>query len=114
MTRNDASKAPPGAIDAETGADRTQGIPAIGTLILGAKYRIDRVLGVGGMGVVMAATHLALDQPVAFKFLRRRLVDTEKDAVDRFLREARAAVNVRSEHVVRVIDVGVWKAERPT
>ena len=116
MTRNDASKAPPvavGATDAVESADRTQGIPGIGTLILGAKYRIDRVLGVGGMGVVMAATHLALDQTVAFKFLRRRLVDTEKDAVDRFLREARAAVNVRSEHVVRVIDVGVLENGTP-
>src|SRR5262245_9093741 len=104
MPSNDAPKAQPAERGADPAKDRVDGIPAIGALILGAKYRIDRILGVGGMGVVMAATHLALDQTVAFKFLRRRVTDGESDATDRFLREARAVVNVRSEHVVRVMD----------
>jgi serine/threonine-protein kinase len=73
--------------------------------VLAGKYRVDRVLGAGGMGVVVAAHHVQLDQRVALKFL---LPDAVKvpEAVARFDREARAAVKIRSEHVARVIDVG--------
>jgi eukaryotic-like serine/threonine-protein kinase len=57
------------------------------------------------MGVVVAAHHLQLDDEVAIKFmLPSALADTY--AVDRFLREARAAVKIKGEHVVRVMDVG--------
>jgi serine/threonine-protein kinase len=73
--------------------------------LLADKYRVDRVLGHGGMGVVVAARHVELDEWVAIKFL---LPDIASDAgvVARFLREAKAAVRIRSEHVVRVSDVG--------
>jgi eukaryotic-like serine/threonine-protein kinase len=73
--------------------------------ILAGKYRVDRVLGEGGMGVVVAAHHLELDDKVAIKFL---LPDTlsNPEAVARFSREARAAVKIKSEHVARVSDVG--------
>ena len=76
-----------------------------GALIAG-KYRIDRTLGEGGMGVVVAATNLHLDQRVALKFLLPDLLG-EKAVVERFLREARASARLRSEHVCRVYDVGV-------
>lgn len=73
--------------------------------MLAGKYRVDRVLGMGGMGVVVQATHAALGQRVALKFmLPSALGDAE--AVGRFLREARAAVRLKSEHVARVLDVG--------
>jgi serine/threonine-protein kinase len=72
--------------------------------VLAGKYRIEEVLGVGGMGVVVAATHLHLDERVAIKFLLPAAAT--EDAVRRFAREARAAVKIKSEHVVRVIDVG--------
>jgi serine/threonine-protein kinase len=73
--------------------------------ILAGKYRVDRVLGMGGMGVVVAATHLDLQEPRAIKFmLPSALPDGE--AVERFLREARATSRLRSEHVARVYDVG--------
>jgi serine/threonine-protein kinase len=73
--------------------------------ILAGKYRVERVLGVGGMGVVVAAHHLQLDEKVALKFLLpEALVNPE--AVARFAREARAAVKIKSEHVARVTDVG--------
>ena len=77
---------------------------AAGDVVAG-KYRIDRVIGAGGMGVVFAATHLALDERVALKFL---LPEAAADAVTvaRFLREGRAAAKIRSEHVARVFDVG--------
>ncbi|MEZ4225412.1 MAG: serine/threonine-protein kinase [Polyangiaceae bacterium] len=75
-----------------------------GDVMLG-KYRVDRVLGAGGMGVVVAATHMELDEKVAIKFLHPDVLDNE-EALQRFLREARAAVKIKSEHVARVIDVG--------
>ena len=77
--------------------------PKAGDLVAG-KYRIERVLGEGGMGVVIAATHLQLGQRVAIKLMRREVINDE--AVERFLREARALVRLRSQHVARVIDVG--------
>src|SRR5262249_15429967 len=59
----------------------------------------------GGMGVVIAARHLQLDQIVALKFLRPEAVENPV-ALDRFMREARNAVRLKSEHVARIIDVG--------
>jgi serine/threonine protein kinase len=75
-----------------------------GTVVLG-KYRIERVLGRGGMGVVARAHHLRLDQPVAIKYLLPDVLEQEM-VVPRFLREAQAAVRLKSEHVSRVYDVG--------
>jgi serine/threonine-protein kinase len=73
--------------------------------VLAGKYRVERVLGVGGMGVVVAALHLQLDERVALKFLLQEAL-ANQEAVARFSREARAAVKIKSEHVARVIDVG--------
>jgi len=75
-----------------------------GQILLG-KYRIERVLGMGGMGVVVAATHVTLEERVAIKFLLPQAL-SNGEAVARFLREARAAVRIKSEHVARVTDVG--------
>lgn len=72
--------------------------------VLESKYRIDRVLGQGGMGVVVQATHLVLDEPVAIKFLLPA-VASNPEVVERFVREAKAAIKIRSEHVARVMDV---------
>ena len=73
--------------------------------IFAEKYRIERVLGKGGMGVVFAATHIHLHQRFALKLLLPTAL-LEPDTVERFMREGRAAVKIRSEHVARVIDVG--------
>jgi serine/threonine-protein kinase len=83
----------------------------VGT-VLDGKYRVDRVLGRGGMGMVLAAEHLQLGQRVALKVLLPE-VCTNQDAVDRFLREARAAVRIQSEHVARVMDVGTLGTGEP-
>ncbi|MGA3124509.1 MAG: protein kinase [Polyangiaceae bacterium] len=72
--------------------------------ILADKYRVERVLGIGGVGAVVAAHDMHLDQTVALKFLLPEALGNA-DAVSRFVREARAAVQIRSEHVARVIDV---------
>jgi eukaryotic-like serine/threonine-protein kinase len=73
--------------------------------LLAGKYRVERVLGQGGMGVVVAAIHQQLEQRVALKFLVPGALSNE-EAVGRFMREARSAVRLMSEHVARVIDVG--------
>jgi len=80
--------------------------------ILAGKFRIERVLGQGGMGVVVAAIHLQLDERVALKFLLPEALGNP-EAVERFAREARAAVKIKSEHVARVSDVGVLENGSP-
>jgi len=80
--------------------------------ILAGKYRVERVLGVGGMGVVVSALHLQLDERVAIKFLLPEALDNA-EAVQRFSREARAAVKIKSLHVARVIDVGTLETGAP-
>ncbi len=80
--------------------------------VLAGRYRIDRILGQGGMGIVVQATHLQLHQPVAIKFLLPQVLGNPQ-IVQRFVREAQAAVRLRSEHVARVIDVGTLETGAP-
>jgi serine/threonine protein kinase len=73
-------------------------------MIISQRYRLDRMLGEGGMGEVWAATHLITRKSVALKFLKH--VDTQSPSVTRrFLREARAASAVRHPNVAQVHDV---------
>lgn len=81
------------------------GVYAAGTVVAG-KYRLESLLGQGGMGVVIAATHLHLGTPVALKLLHSEMVHNQV-VVDRFMREARASAQLRSENVCRVSDVGM-------
>lgn len=73
--------------------------------VVGERYRIETILGAGAMGVVVAARHIELDDPVAIKFLSQDLLDNS-NALGRFQREARAAARIKHEHVIRVYDVG--------
>lgn len=73
--------------------------------LFAGKYRIDRVLGAGGMGVVLLAHHVELDDRVAIKLLLPEVLN-QGEAVARFFREAQAAAKIKSEHVARVHDVG--------
>ena len=77
--------------------------------IVAKKYRVDGVMGTGGVGVVVAATHLELEQRVAIKFLR----EVSPEALARFKREARLLVRLKSPHVARVIDVGAMDDDTP-
>jgi eukaryotic-like serine/threonine-protein kinase len=83
-----------------------------GQLLAGGKYRVEHVLGIGGMGVVVAATHLQLGQPVAIKFMLPAALK-DKESVERFVREARSAAQLKSEHVARVLDVGTLETGAP-
>ncbi len=75
-------------------------------IVIDGRYRVEAVVGIGTMGAVVAARHLVLDRRVAIKFLRPdRAVDPT--AVERFRQEASAASRIRTDHVVRIHDIGV-------
>jgi eukaryotic-like serine/threonine-protein kinase len=78
------------------------GAPAIGS-VLGGKYRLERLIGRGGMGFVFAARHLTTGRPVAIKWMMRKGdLDQQKK---RFVREARAAGRIRHRNVIDIYDV---------
>jgi serine/threonine-protein kinase len=78
--------------------------------VFAEKYLIEERLGGGGMGIVFRARHSMLDEVVALKLLP---LEATQDAATRLLREARATSSLRSEHVVRVLDVEVLPDGRP-
>jgi serine/threonine-protein kinase len=73
--------------------------------VLDGKYRVERVLGVGGMGVVVAAMHLQLDKMVALKFMHEA-ASMDPEVAARFAREAKAAARLHTRHISKVLDVG--------
>ncbi len=81
-------------------------------VVIAQKYRVERVIGEGAMGRVVAATHLDLEQPFALKFMTARS-GANAELVTRFLREAKAAGRLKSEHVIRVFDVGRLEDDMP-
>ena len=88
-------------------------LPAVGDVIAG-KYRVDSILGTGGMGKVFGATHLDLGQKVAIKVLTVQQDDSRREeARERFIREGRATAALVSDHVVRVYDVGTLDTGAP-
>jgi serine/threonine protein kinase len=70
------------------------------------KYRLDRLLGRGGMGAVYAATHVELERPCAIKLLLSDFT-SDTDALERFRREARAAARLNHPNVADTYDYGV-------
>ena len=83
----------------------SDGLPLREGDVVAGKYRLVRRIGRGGMAIVLEAEHVVLGHRVALKFLLPNLAHVE-EAVERFLREGRAAVQIQSEHVARVLDVG--------
>ena len=84
---------------------------AVGDVLAG-KYRVERSLGSGGMGTVVAARHVQLDVLYALKLMTEAALE-DPTLVARFLREARAAARLRGEHIARVIDVGMLESGAP-
>lgn len=80
--------------------------------ILDGKYRVEKLLGEGGMGAVARATHLLLHRTVAVKFMNPQFM-TFPGAVERFLNEGRASGVIKSDHVVPVSDVGCLPSGTP-
>ncbi len=87
------------------------GDPLVGTVVDG-RYRVDRVIGEGGMGTVYEARHTSLGRPFALKALKKVLAqDGELSA--RFIQEARAAASVAHPSVVQITDFGVLSEGQP-
>jgi serine/threonine-protein kinase len=94
------------ADEAQTPTPRKTGIEGA---VLGGKYRLQHVLGSGGVGVVYAATNTWTGRQVAVKVLRQEFADN-KDVVRRFLREAQAPTRIAHPNVVDVLDLGEDRA----
>ena len=84
-------------------------LPVANGQVIAGRYVVSGVIGQGGMGIVLAGRHLELGEKVAIKFLHRE----HSSFADRFFREARAAARIRSEHVVRIFDVGRLTSGEP-
>ncbi len=78
--------------------------PTLPGSLFAGKYRVEKILGQGGMGMVLAARHLGLDEPVAIKVLLPAMMQVP-GMVERFTREARASAKIKNDHVVHVTDV---------
>src|SRR5512142_3310109 len=78
--------------------------PFIGTVVNG-KFRVERLIGQGGMGRVYRAHHLTLDRPVVLKMLHRAY-SSDPQIVQRFQREARAASRLNHQNSIAVLDFG--------
>lgn len=107
MTLNDASTTGVLASSGEHGAVSVQ----IGDVLVG-KYKVEAILGQGGMGVVVSALHIQLKERVALKFLRPGAGRTDEFNA-RFIREAQITAKLRNEHIVKVSDVGVLESGAP-
>lgn len=73
--------------------------------VFAGKYRVDSILGQGGMGTVYLAEHLDLGERVAIKVLNEEVAKHD-EAVQRFINEAKAAMRIKSEHIAKVLDFG--------
>ncbi len=93
-------------------AMREETLPVRRGELIGGKYKVENVLGHGGMAVVVAARHQELDELVAIKILLPHRAE-HADVRARFAREARMAVKIKSEHVARIIDVGALQDGTP-
>src|SRR5687767_7772000 len=80
--------------------------------VLDGRYRIQHVIAEGGVAVVVAAEQLGLDRHVAIKLLRPEAL-SDRHLVEHFKSEGSLAAKIKSEHVVRIHDVGEWKGVGP-
>jgi len=94
-------------VQAEAAAQDT----LVGTLLVG-KYRIVRILGKGGMGVVYEGVHVELDKRIAIKMMLEKYSE-DGEAMARFRREALAATRIGNPHIIDIIDFGVSPEGRP-
>jgi serine/threonine-protein kinase len=100
-------------IGAEPGGDALEGLPALPEVnpealvgsVLADRYRILKVLGQGGMGVVYLAEHVVIEKRVALKVLSEELSHS-REAVNRFIYEAKAASKIGHENIIDITDFG--------
>ncbi|MFO0552602.1 MAG: serine/threonine-protein kinase [Polyangiaceae bacterium] len=93
-------------------SELSDSLPVREGMVIGGKFRVEKLLAAGGMGAVLRAHHEILDKPVAIKLIRPELA-TRRDIAQRFLREARAAAKITSDYVARVTDVDLLDEKTP-
>lgn len=86
--------------------------PDLEGTIVADRYRVERLIGQGGMGSVWAGRHLTLGRLVAIKFIHPKLAGS-REALRRFDLEAKAAARIKSRHAVAVFDHGVTQGGQP-
>ncbi len=74
-------------------------------LVVAQRYRVEALIGIGGMGAVFRVTHLALGKPFALKVLHDHYT-RDADIITRFMREARAATQTGHPNIIDVLDIG--------
>ncbi len=92
-------------------SDEELRVPVAGTVLAG-RYRVERLLGSGGVGIVLAAVQLDLGRRVAVKLLRAHHT-ASADARERLVREARTVAGLTSPHIAAVLDVGELESGEP-
>jgi eukaryotic-like serine/threonine-protein kinase len=90
-----------------------QDVPSLEGQLLADKYRVERLLGEGGMGRVLLAYHTGIGQRVALKLLHSDLARRDQTATERFKREAHTSARIRHPHVCRVLDAGTLSDGTP-
>ena len=85
--------------------EETSDTPSLVGTTIADRYRVDALLGEGGMGQVFRGEHIHLRKPVAIKVLHREMTALE-EAVKRFEREAVASATIKHPHVVNAMDFG--------
>jgi eukaryotic-like serine/threonine-protein kinase len=91
--------------------DRLENVVREGEVLAG-KYRVERIPGRNGLGVLVQVRHMELGQEVTLKFLVPEAC-AYPEFVHRFVREARSAVRIQGEHVARITDVGRLESGAP-
>jgi len=91
---------------------RLKGTPFAPGEVVGGRYRIERIVAEGGMGIIVAAHHLELEEQVAIKFLKEEFA-SQPEIVGRFAREAKAAARIKCEYTPTVFDVGISQERGP-
>ncbi len=95
-----------------TAADAARDIPVAVGDVIAEKYRVEKIVGAGGVGVVFAAEHLGLGEKVAIKLLQRSAAQSAENLA-RFDREARALARIKTDHVARIMDIGRLETGEP-
>ncbi len=95
---------PGAAAPATDGQVRDEANALIGT-VLDRRYRLEEMIGEGGMGLVFRATHVLIGKSFAIKVLRREYLDVP-DVARRFVLEAQVASNLKHPNVVEISDFG--------
>jgi len=81
-------------------------------VVIDQRYRVQRLVGRGGIGLVYLCHHEVLEKPVAMKVLRPEYAD-QPEVIERFVNEARAASAIKSKHIVNTLDIGSLPSGAP-